>query len=176
MPTRRNKGRSDDTKAAEVLDVPDAIDTPIEHDRANAASFTRVGDLRAALARGEATWEVAENLGDDDPLPNYPLGGDLGSKTRASEAAPVRWDEAMRVIPPVPGLVERRLELGVVPEDLVDVARAIIPTGEPPIDVAPPIRRPTKTAGATSPPAAKAPRRATRPAKKGGSRKGGSAQ
>ncbi len=94
-----------------------------------------VGDLRRALEASKATWKPAAALRDNDPVPRYPLGGATATFVRAADAPPVSWDEAMRTVPSNPGLIARRLELGLVPEELVEMAKAVLPTKLPSIEL-----------------------------------------
>ncbi|HXJ88836.1 MAG TPA: hypothetical protein VMS18_18605 [Candidatus Binatia bacterium] len=125
MPTKKNRGRT-----------PDATDNPPSQaqttnsqtasDRPRLVLASTVGDLRRSLEAVKATWQVAKSLRDNAPLPRYPLGGATQTFVPSNSAPPVDWTKLGRTLPSDPQLIARRLELGLVPEDLVDLAKRTV--------------------------------------------------
>jgi len=125
MPTKKNRGRT-----------PRATDNPPNQaqttnsqtasDRPRLALTSTVGDLRRSLEATKATWQVAKSLRDNAPLPRYPLGGATQTFVPSNNAPPVDWTKVGRTLPSDPQLIARRLELGLVPEDLLDLAKRTV--------------------------------------------------
>lgn len=89
-------------------------------------AYVSVEDLRGSLAAGKASWVVRKDLAPGTPAPRHLLGGDRSTFRSASETTPPDWAEAAAQLPGDPDLLQRRLELGLVPEPLIDAAREIV--------------------------------------------------
>jgi hypothetical protein len=84
-----------------------------------------VGDLKRSLEESGATWRVNSRLSERDGLPRFPLGGQREDLAPATSADRVNFQEALAVVPAIPELVARRLELGLVRPEQEEAARAI---------------------------------------------------
>ncbi len=94
-----------------------------------------VGELRRRLSELGNPWFVDPRLGDDDPIPDYPRGGQIPEELPG--VIPLEGDLTpfLQHLPPGnPFLHERWGELGLLPEN----APAVPQGSAPPTDTIPP--------------------------------------
>jgi hypothetical protein len=131
MPTKKNKGRTSRTADKQPAQGQPK-NNPTASDRPKLILNPTIGDLRKSLQASKATWQPSKALRDDAPIPRYPLGGNRQTFVPAYSAPPVDWTKVGLTLPSDPQLIARRLELGLVPEDLVDLARQTLELQHPP--------------------------------------------
>ena len=131
MPTKKNKGQTN--RAADKRpNHGQPTNNQIASDRPKLALNATIGDLRRSLEASKATWQVSKTLRDNAPIPRYPLGGATQTFIPAYNAPPVDWTKVGGMLPSDPQLIARRLELGLVPDNLVDLAKRIVELQRPP--------------------------------------------
>jgi hypothetical protein len=132
MSTKKNKGRTKRTSGNRPNpEQPKNNQTAPDRPKLTLNNPT-VGDLRKSLEASKATWQPSKTLRDDAPIPRYPLGGNRQTFVPAYNAPAVDWTQVGRTLPSDPQLIARRLELGLVPEDLVDLAKQTLELQQPP--------------------------------------------
>jgi len=77
-----------------------------------------VGELRQILKKmGARAWRPRANLTDSDELPEYSTGGDISKFQRAADAPKIDLKRTLSVTPANPNVLERRKELGLLPDE-----------------------------------------------------------
>jgi Papain family cysteine protease len=86
------------------------------------------GELRRLL-RDEpgVTWTAPEEPGDDEALPERPLGADVLRFEEVDVPTPVEFASVLKEVPANPGLRQRRVDLGILDRVVLDEGRS---TGE----------------------------------------------
>ena len=90
-----------------------------------------VGELRRRLSELGNPWSIDPRLGDDDPIPDYPRGGQIPEELPG--VIPVEGDltSFLQHLPPSnPFLRQRWVELGLLPENAPGVPQGSSPPGE----------------------------------------------
>jgi hypothetical protein len=77
-----------------------------------------VGELRRILAELGNPWSVDPRLGDDDPLPDYPRGGQIVRELPGTTISTDKFISFLKKLPPSnPFLRAHWVEMGLLDED-----------------------------------------------------------